>query len=374
MSRKTPGYWRQDKDYKYFLPDLINRPFSWQDKRIDLLLNEGSRLLGELNAYSTIVPNVDFFIRMHVVKEATESSKIEGTKADVTDAVLPEQEVAIEKRDDWGEVQRYIMAMNFAIDDLQKVPLSMRLLNGAHKILLTNVRGKHKQPGEIRRSQNWIRGTSPKDAVFVPPAHEHVPVLLDDLQRFWHNEDLSLPILLKIALGHYQFETIHPYLDGNGRIGRLLITLQLVEANLLEKPTLYLSDYFQKRRALYEDGLMLVREKGDFEHWIVFFLEGVVATAKSSIETFRKIMALRKRYDTIMFSLGRKAENGNTLLLHLFSEPIIDVKKAASVCGVSFNTANSLLSQLVEKGVLREMTGLSRNRLFSLHEYLNLFK
>lgn len=339
-----------------------------------MLLAEANRLLGELNAYSTIVPDVAFFIRMHVVKEATESSKIEGTKADVTDAVLPEQEVAAEKRDDWGEVQRYIEAMNFAVDEIQRLPLSVRLLKDAHRILLTKVRGQNKQPGEIRRSQNWIRGTSPSDAVFVPPAHEVVPELLDDLQKFWNNEDLPLPALIKIALGHYQFETIHPFLDGNGRIGRLLITLQLVEGELLGKPTLYLSEYFEKRRALYEDGLMLVREKGEFERWIIFFLEGVVMTARNSIETFKKIMALRSEYDKQIMMLGRQAQHAHTLLLHLFSNPIVDVKDAARVCDVSFNTANTLLLKLTEKKVMKEMTGSSRNRLFALWEYLNLFK
>lgn len=374
MANRIPGVWRNGDGYKYFIPELINKSFKWQDRHIDLMVAEASRLLGELNAYSTIVPDVDFFIRMHVVKEATESSKIEGTKADVTDAVLPEEEVAIEKRDDWEEVQRYIVAMNYAIDELKQTPLSMRLLKEAHRILLTNARGKHKQPGEVRRSQNWIRGTSPKDAVFVPPIHEELPQLLDDLQKFWHNKELSLPMLIKIALGHYQFETIHPFLDGNGRIGRLLITLQLVEAGLLEKPTLYLSEFFEKRRALYEDGLTLVREKGDFDRWLVFFLAGVITTANNSIGTFRKIMALRKKYDGIIFTLGARAENGSKLLLHLFSSPIIDVKKAAAVCDVSFNTANTLLLQLTEKEILREITGSSRNRLFILREYLDLFK
>lgn len=374
MPKLNTGVWRQGNEYKYFLPEQINKTFSWHDRRIDLLLSEANRWLGELNAYSTIVPNVDFFIQMHVIKEATESSKIEGTKADVTDAVLPEQEVAIEKRDDWMEVQRYIEAMNFSIEELKRIPLSMRLMKEAHKILLANVRGEQKQPGEIRKSQNWIRGTSPKDAVFVPPSHEHVPELLDDLQKFWHNKELALPALIKIALGHYQFETIHPFLDGNGRIGRLLITLQLVEAGLLQRPTLYLSEFFEKRRALYEDGLMLVREKGDFDRWLLFVLEGVITTAKNGVETFRKIMALRARYDETILALGSRAQYGNKLLQHLFGSPITDVKRAADACEISFNTANTLLLLLVDKGVLKEMTGSSRNRLFSLHKYLELFK
>ena len=374
MSKQVPGFWRQGDGFKYFLPQPINRSFIWNDRRIDLLLSEANHWLGELNAYSTIVPNVDFFIKMHVVKEATESSKIEGTKADVTDAVLPEQEVAAEKRDDWEEVQRYIAAMNFAIEELGRVPLSMRLLKDAHRILLTNVRGKHKQPGEIRKSQNWIRGTSPRDAVFVPPNHDAVPELLSDLQKFWHNKELLLPALIKIALGHYQFESIHPFLDGNGRIGRLLITLQLVEAGLLQKPTLYLSEFFEKRRALYEDGLMLVREKGDFDRWLLFVLEGMVTTAKNGVETFKKIMTLRAKYDQTILAIGRRAQHGSKLIQYLFASPITDVKRAADACEISFNTANSLLLSLAQKGMLREVTGSSRNRLFSLYEYLDLFK
>lgn len=373
MTQKIPGNWRKGDEYVYFMPDPINKTYHWQDREIDVLLSKANHLLGELNAYSTIVPDVDFFIQMHVIKEATQSSKIEGTKADVTDAVLPEQEVAIEKRNDWGEIQNYVSAMNHSIGSLDKVPLSMRLLCDAHKILLSGVRGTQKKPGEIRRSQNWIRGTNPQNAVFVPPIHNEVGPLLSDLEKFWHNKELTIPILAKIAMGHYQFETIHPFLDGNGRIGRLLITLQLVEAGLLEKPTLYLSDFFEKRRALYEDNLMLVRQKGSMDRWVRFFLEGIHDTAKNGIETFKKIMELRKKYDQTIFTLGSRAENGQKLLLHLFSDPIVDVKTIAETCDVSFNTANALLLALVKKGILREKTGSSRNRLFSLWEYLKLF-
>ncbi len=199
MEAKIPGIWRKGDGYMYFVPDPINKPIQWKDKRIDVLLTDASRLLGELNAYSTIVPDVDFFIKMHVIKEATQSNKIEGTRADVTDAVLPEDEVVAAKRDDWEEIHNYVSAMSYAITELQTLPLSLRLLKSTHKILMSNVRGKEKQPGEIRHSQNWIRGTSPQDAVFVPPHHEEVQTLLSDLEKFWHNKDLPLPLLVKIA-------------------------------------------------------------------------------------------------------------------------------------------------------------------------------
>src|ERR1035437_667229 len=237
--------------YKSFEPNLIDQSWLIDNPELVLLLSQADIKLGELNAFSQLIPDVDFFIQMHVFKEGTKSSRIEGTQNNIDEAVQKEQYIQPEKHDDWQEVQNYVQAMNEAIQNMETLPLSNRLLKQTHQTLLQGVRGTHKLPGEFRRSQNWIGGSSLADAAFIPPHQDSVDDLMADLEKFLHNQNVPIPHLIKIGIAHYQFETIHPFLDGNGRIGRLLVTLYLVSNKLLSKPTLYLSDFFEKNKSLY---------------------------------------------------------------------------------------------------------------------------
>jgi len=373
ISKFKSGTYVKQNRYDAFIPTAINHEWTWTDARINTLLEEATNALGELNAYSRIVPDTERYLRLHVVKEASESSRIEGTQTKIDEAIRPIEEIKPERRDDWQEVQNYIMAMNEAISALQHLPLSTRLLRNTHRTLLQSVRGSNKLPGEWRRSQNWIGGASLRDAVFIPPPHLQIPDLISDLERFWHNDKIDVPHLIRIAISHYQFETIHPFLDGNGRIGRLLITLYLISKGLLSTPSLYLSSYIDQHRAAYFESFSVVRGSNDMGHWLRFFLLAVRDTARTGVETFQKILHLRDDIENRILSLNQRAGNARNLLSFLYHQPITSVNEVASFLEVTHQTANRLVRDLVELGVLREGTGFRRNRRFEFHEYLGLF-
>ena len=366
-----------NKEYEYesFIPCSVNKRYAYQDSRIFTHLEEATRYLAELNAYSDLIPDVDFFIEMHVRNEAVKSSKIEGTHTDIGEAVLSEKEIEPERRDDWQEVQNYITAMNYGIKRLQKLPLCMRLLCEMHAKLMHGVRGEGKQPGEVRSKQNWIGGTSIKTASFIPPHQDDVPELLKDLEKMWNDKNhLIIPDLIKVAISHYQFETIHPFNDGNGRIGRILIVIQLIQMGILHKPTLYLSDFFNKNKNAYYEALMLVRERNDLDQWIFFFLSGVIETAKKGKGVFQSIIDLKKQYEQKLLDLSsRRAKPANKLLQFAFSHPSFDTAKVSNHLNISRASANTLVKEMSNIGILKESTGFSRNRIFTLHQYLDLF-
>jgi len=367
------GTYKQQYQYLSFSPVKINETITWDDPQINTMLEDATRALGELNAFTMIVPNVDIFIRMHIAKEANTSSKIEGTKTEMDEVLVSKEQIDPEKRDDWQEVQNYITAMNTALDELDKLPLSSRLLKNIHAILLDSVRGEAKQPGEFRVSQNWIGGASLKTAYFIPPHHDEVSDLMSDLEKYLHNDSIHVPHLVKIAIAHYQFETIHPFLDGNGRIGRLMITLYLVSNGLLKKPSLYLSDYIEKNKDYYYESLTRVRMQNDLAGWIKFFLEAVIETARSGAKTFENILSLKHEMDTLTQTFGKKAHNASKLVEYLYQQPIISIGEVADALAVTKTTASSLIKDFEHKGVLYEITGYQRNKHYVFRRYLDVY-
>jgi len=359
--------------YKSFQPEKINREWKIDNMEIVSLLDQANRLLGRLDMFSEYIPNIDLFISMHVLKEATLSSKIEGTQTNIEDALLDKEDIDIEHRNDWEEVQNYILALNKAVASLEKLPLSSRLIKETHKILLNGVRGKHKLPGFFRTSQNWIGGASINDAIFVPPAHTSINELMGDLENFAHNTDYFFPDLLKIALIHYQFETIHPFLDSNGRVGRLLITLYMVEKGILKKPILYLSDFFEKNRLLYYDNLSIVREKDDITQWFKFFLVGIIKTTQNGIETFDKTLKLKNEIDNKIQTLGSRSTNAFKLMDYLYKKPMVAASKVAGITETSDATGYSIIKSLVNLGILNETSGRKRKKIYAFTDYINLF-
>lgn len=374
MRQFNSGQYISQGDYKSFQPTLINRQWKVESMEVLQLLSQADRELGRLDMYSNYIPNIDLFISMHVLKEATQSSKIEGTQTNMDEALLDKEDIPLDKRDDWEEVQNYIKALESAIQELERLPLSSRLIRKTHQVLLQGVRGQKKQPGEFRNSQNWIGGATINDALFIPPVHTSVPDLMSDIEKFLHNDEIFFPELLKIALVHYQFETIHPFLDGNGRVGRLLIPLYLVNKRVLKKPILYLSDFMENHRKLYYDNLMNVREKNDINQWFKFFLVGIIEIAKKGISTFDGILQLQKQNDIRIQSLGSRAGNAQKIVNYLYQRPVINAEKVSRISGISMPSSYKLIESLENIEILKEVTGGQRRRMYVFENYLKLFR
>jgi len=374
MKQFKSGQYISQGYYKSFQPEFINRQLQVDNMEILQLLSQADRELGRLDMYSKYIPNIELFISMHVLKEATQSSKIEGTQTNMDEALLEKEDLPLDKRDDWEEVQNYIKAMEWAIEHLDKLPFSSRLIRETHRVLLQGVRGEKKQPGEFRISQNWIGGATINDAVFIPPVHSSVPDLMSDIEKFIHNEEFHIPELLKIGLVHYQFETIHPFLDGNGRVGRLIIPLYLVSKGILQKPVLYLSDFFERNRQLYYDNLTSVREKDDLGQWYKFFLVGVIETAKNGIVTFDNILQLQKQIDIDIQKLGSRALKAKKVIDYLYKKPMITADKVSEIASVSMPSSYKLISELEKLNILQEKTGGQRSRVYAFDNYIKLFR
>jgi len=370
-------YLPQPTGYRAFMPaPLPPDPPVRLEGPIQEGLSRADRALGRLDGSIQTLPNPDLFVAMYVRKEAVLSSQIEGTQSSLQDLLAAEAHIfSPERPGDVNEVVNYVRAMNYGLRRLPELPVSVRLIREIHARLMEGVRGQHLTPGELRTSQNWIGpgGCTLREATFVPPPPDEVPRLLGDLEKFLHGED-ELPLLVRIGLAHAQFETIHPFLDGNGRVGRLLITFLLYEKDVLLKPVLYLSHYFKRHRQEYYECLQAVREQGDWERWLVFFLRGVHEVSQEATDTARRILELRERHrQLITDELGRTAGKGHQLLEHLFESPIISVDEVKDLVDSSYPAANNLVRQFERLGVLQEMTGQKRNRRFVYGEYTALF-
>ena len=371
-------YVRQPAGYRAFIPAPLP-----PDPPVDLagplreLLSEADYALGRLDGAILTLPNPDLFVFMYVRKEAVLSSQIEGTQSSLQNLLVAEARLHDpDAPADVSEVVNYVKAMNHGLARLADLPVSVRLIREIHAELMRGVRGGSLTPGETRTSQNWIGpvGCTLPEATFVPPPPDEVPRVLSDLERFLHS-DSRLPVLVQVGLAHAQFETIHPFLDGNGRLGRLLITFLLTERKRLARPVLYLSHYFKRHRAEYYERLQAVRDASDWEGWLAFFLRGVAEVATEATHTAAAILRMREEYrGRITERLGRAAGNGHRIMEHLFHQSIVTVATVRQWLDITHAGASSLVSRLVEVGVLREITGYARNRRFRFDPYLRLFE
>lgn len=367
---------KQVEGYRAFIPaPLPPDPPVVMDHELARLLSDADRALGRLDGVATVLPNPDLFVAMYVRHEAVLSSQIEGTQSSLDDVLQFEIDATgKELPKDVEEVVNYVNAMNYGLQRLEGLPLSLRLIREIHERLLAGVRGAERTPGEFRRSQNWIgpQGCTLANATFVPPPVHEMQTALDNLEKFLH--DTTLPVLIHCGLAHAQFETIHPFLDGNGRVGRLLITFLLCERKILHRPLLYLSLFLKVHRAEYYDRLTAVRVDGNWEGWLRFFLRGIFEVSESATETARAIMKLQESHrQLIADKLGGRASLGLRLLDYLFEQPLVSVPMVEKRLDCSFVTANKIVEQLTELELLREITGWQRNRRYRYDPYLALF-
>jgi len=358
--------------YRAFVPNLL--PFEIKmDAELQTLLSKADLALGRLDGIAEILPDVDFFILMYIRKEATLSSQVEGTQATFADVLKAEAKVEdLEIHKDVDEILNYIKAMKYGLDRSKNFPLSLRLIKEIHKILLEGVRGEYKEPGEFRKTQNWIGGTTIERASFIPAPPQEITTLLDNFEKFLYDKSL-MPILIKTGLIHAQFENIHPFLDGNGRIGRLLITFYLCQQKVLDKPLLYLSDFFRKDRQKYYDCLNAFHEKDDIGGWLKFFLEGVMVTAEQAVDTSKKILKLREEDLKKILSLGRSAPKATLVFNSLFHTSLITIKDVEKMTGLKNPNALALVNKLLKLEILKEITGRKRNKVFAYQQYIKLF-
>ena len=368
-------YIKQKENYKAFIPDKFPpKGLIYNDSKLIELLANANLALGKLDGITKLLPEIDFFIFMYINKEAAYSSQVEGTRANLTDALQAEVEKTPELPDDVDDILHYIQAMNKGLERLKNFPLSLRLIKEVHEVLLTKARSStFPHPGEFRKTQNWVMGTNLNDARFVPPPPECVVGAMGELEKFFYSHQ-NIPILIKAALIHSQFETIHPFLDGNGRTGRLLITFYLCQQNVLERPVLYISEYLKKHRNKYFTLLDDYR-KGAVTEWLEFFLNGVIQICAEAIETSNKIIDLREKNLHMISNLGRASKNALVLLKNLYKLPIVNVKKIEEVTGLSREAANRLVKRFAKIGILiPKDKKIKYGRLFVYEDYLNLFK
>lgn len=363
-----------EAEYRSFVPaSLPPHPELEIDSDMLNALIGANRSIAALESLATRIPDMDLFISMYVRKEALMSSQIEGTQATLEDVFDPM--ITENTNRNVADVVNYIKATEYAISRLTTLPLCNRLLKEAHAVLMEGVRGQEKDPGEFRYSQNWIggQGSNLKTARYIPPHPEDMINAMSDLEKYMNRED-SLDNLIRAALIHYQFETIHPFLDGNGRIGRLLITLFLMKQKVLTTPALYISYFLKKNRIEYYDRMTEVRNKGNYEQWVKFFLMAIEASAEDAIETIDELNALRLKNENIIESMKRSSKNVMLIFRYLESNPIIDIGQTAKAVGISFNTASSAVKKLVDVGILVQTENVSRNRTFSYEAYLNILR